>query len=210
MVGHRYYNPEWGRWIQPDDIEYLDPTNINGLNLYAYCNNDPVNKYDPSGHIAITAVVGLSTAAYYAIIGILALCAVATVDYVESETHVISNTIKSITNSIDETLDDIKDKIIEFATALVVKNDYNSFEKHHIVAKRDPRAWFSRIILSKSGIDINDPRNLVYVKKGYHRVIHTNVYYGILNISIGTGYLINGSEGVEDVLEFYQIILGGL
>ena len=34
--------------------------------------------------------------------------------------------------------------------------------------------------------------------------------YGILNISIGAGYLINGSEGVEDVLEFYQIILGGL
>ena len=51
MVGHRYYNPEWGRWIQPDDVEYLDPTNINGLNLYCYCNNDPVNYCDPSGHI---------------------------------------------------------------------------------------------------------------------------------------------------------------
>ena len=206
----RYYSPELCRFISPDSIEYLDPQSINGLNLYAYCGNDPVNKYDPSGHIAIIGAVGLSTAAYYAIIGILALCAVATVGYEESETHVISNTIESITSSIDETLDDIKDKIIEFATALVVKNDYNSFEKHHIVAKRDPRAWFSRIILFKSGISINDPRNLVYVKKGYHRVIHTNVYYGILNISIGTGYLINGSEGVEDVLEFYQIILGGL
>ena len=55
MVGHRYYNPEWGRWIQPDDIEYLDPTNINGLNLYAYCNNDPVNMIDPDGHFAISA-----------------------------------------------------------------------------------------------------------------------------------------------------------
>ena len=57
MVGHRYYNPEWGRWIQPDDIEYLDQESINGLNLYAYCNNDPVNKYDPSGHIAINATL---------------------------------------------------------------------------------------------------------------------------------------------------------
>jgi hypothetical protein len=43
MVGHRYYNPEWGRWLSPDDIEYLDPQSINGLNLYAYCNNDPLN-----------------------------------------------------------------------------------------------------------------------------------------------------------------------
>ena len=60
MVGHRYYNPEWGRWIQPDDIEYLDPTNINGLNLYAYCNNDPVNMYDPDGHSAI-AIIAIGT-----------------------------------------------------------------------------------------------------------------------------------------------------
>ena len=50
MVGHRYYNPEWGRWLSPDSIEYLDPQSINGLNLYAYCGNDPVNRIDPSGH----------------------------------------------------------------------------------------------------------------------------------------------------------------
>ena len=38
------------RWISPDSIEYLDPQSINGLNLYAYCGNDPVNRFDPSGH----------------------------------------------------------------------------------------------------------------------------------------------------------------
>ncbi|MFR7881842.1 MAG: RHS repeat-associated core domain-containing protein [Christensenellales bacterium] len=46
----RYYNPEWGRWISPDSIEYLDPSSINGLNLYVYCMNDPINYCDPSGH----------------------------------------------------------------------------------------------------------------------------------------------------------------
>ena len=39
----RYYSPELCRWISPDSIEYLDPESINGLNLYVYCNNDPVN-----------------------------------------------------------------------------------------------------------------------------------------------------------------------
>ena len=39
----RYYDPEVGRFITPDDVDYLDPTNINGLNLYTYCGNDPVN-----------------------------------------------------------------------------------------------------------------------------------------------------------------------
>ena len=57
----RYYNPEWCRWISPDSIEYLDPSSINGLNLYAYCNNDPVNYFDPTGHSAILVMVLIGT-----------------------------------------------------------------------------------------------------------------------------------------------------
>ena len=53
----RYYNPEWRRFISPDDTAYLDPESVNGLNLYAYCNNDPVNYADPSGHFMISTAV---------------------------------------------------------------------------------------------------------------------------------------------------------
>ena len=45
----RYYDPEIGRFISIDDISYLDPEIINGLNLYAYCGNNPVMGYDPNG-----------------------------------------------------------------------------------------------------------------------------------------------------------------
>ena len=46
----RYYDPTIGRFISPDGIEYLEPDNVNGLNLYAYCANNPVMYVDPSGH----------------------------------------------------------------------------------------------------------------------------------------------------------------
>ena len=45
----RYYDPEVGRFITIDAIEYLDPESINGLNLYAYCGNNPVMATDETG-----------------------------------------------------------------------------------------------------------------------------------------------------------------
>ena len=38
----RYYDPETGRFVTIDDIAYLAPNTVNGLNLYAYCGNNPV------------------------------------------------------------------------------------------------------------------------------------------------------------------------
>ncbi len=38
----RYYDPEVGRFIQPADVSSLNPSSINGLNLYSYANNNPI------------------------------------------------------------------------------------------------------------------------------------------------------------------------
>jgi len=46
----RYYNPEIGRWLNADDVSYLDPSSVNGLNLYSYCGNNPVMYVDPEGN----------------------------------------------------------------------------------------------------------------------------------------------------------------
>ena len=45
----RYYDPEVGRFISRDSIEYADPETICGLNLYAYCGNNPVMFTDLCG-----------------------------------------------------------------------------------------------------------------------------------------------------------------
>ena len=57
-VQTRYYNPQWCRWISPDSLDYLDPESVHGLNLYAYCGNDPINYVDPSGHFALLLFLG--------------------------------------------------------------------------------------------------------------------------------------------------------
>ena len=45
----RYYDPVVGRFISRDSVEYADPESINGINLYAYCGNNPVMHSDPYG-----------------------------------------------------------------------------------------------------------------------------------------------------------------
>ena len=84
----RYYCPEWRRFISPDDTAYLDSESVNGLNLYVYCNNDPVNYADPSGYaletvfdigFAIWSFVDFIMAPTWANAGWLALDALALV-----------------------------------------------------------------------------------------------------------------------------------
>ena len=55
----RYYDPEVGRFLSQDDVSYLAPDSINGLNLYAYCSNNPVMATDPTGRfvLSLTALI---------------------------------------------------------------------------------------------------------------------------------------------------------
>ena len=46
--GYRAYNPTLMRFNSPDS---LSPFGDGGLNAYAYCVGDPVNRSDPTGHI---------------------------------------------------------------------------------------------------------------------------------------------------------------
>ena len=49
----RYYDPETGRFLNADET-VLTGQGITSGNMYAYCGNNPVMNYDPSGKFAIT------------------------------------------------------------------------------------------------------------------------------------------------------------
>ena len=55
----RYYDPETCRFVNADDISYLDTETIGGLNLYAYCGNNPVMAVDPEGTAWLEWVLGI-------------------------------------------------------------------------------------------------------------------------------------------------------
>ena len=42
-LSSRYYSPELCRFISPADVSSLNPSSINGLNLYSYANYNPIN-----------------------------------------------------------------------------------------------------------------------------------------------------------------------
>ena len=48
----RYYDPEISQFISPDTQDYLKPETIGGVDLYAYCENNPVIHVDPTGHFS--------------------------------------------------------------------------------------------------------------------------------------------------------------
>ncbi|MDE7263769.1 MAG: hypothetical protein K2N64_03830, partial [Anaeroplasmataceae bacterium] len=58
----RYYVPEWCRWLNADSTSYLNYKNINEMNLFAYCVNNPISLLDPTGNlwILIAIIAGYS------------------------------------------------------------------------------------------------------------------------------------------------------
>uniref|UniRef100_UPI00261D9113 RHS repeat domain-containing protein n=1 Tax=Pseudomonas sp. TaxID=306 RepID=UPI00261D9113 len=49
--GYRVYSPSMRVFQQPDSAS---PFGYGGLNDYAYCSGDPVNLYDPNGHVMVS------------------------------------------------------------------------------------------------------------------------------------------------------------
>lgn len=47
----RYYVPEWCRWLNADSPNFLQLESLNGMNLFAYCGNDPINYSDDMGNL---------------------------------------------------------------------------------------------------------------------------------------------------------------
>ena len=56
----RFCDSKIGRFICADGLDYLDPHTVGGLSLFAYCGNNPVMGYDPTGRWTYSSSLSFS------------------------------------------------------------------------------------------------------------------------------------------------------
>jgi uncharacterized protein RhaS with RHS repeats len=128
----RYYNPEWGRFINADDVggkigELLSH------NVFTYCTNNPVNMSDPDGHLSISSLfqsaksaisnaVNSITKHVVATVATIAITLVAIVgiNYIIRHPHVAAAAAggataatEEVTKKVEQPAENLSEKIIE-------------------------------------------------------------------------------------------------
>lgn len=157
---NRYYKPNDGRFITRDTFHGFEEDTAS-LNLYAYAKNNPILYTDTDGHFAIPV-------AYAAAIAVLGAGLV----------YYGIQTLKAVGNLVDQSFARVKSR-----------PKYKSKkELHHIVAQNAKKAQSSRDILRKVNISVNSSENLVSIKTGLHRRLHTNLYYSSVNSIMSKAY----------------------
>lgn len=74
--GYRVFNPVLMRFHSPDN---WSPFGKGGINPYVYCQNDPINRLDPNGHLSSQGIAGIVLGSIGILIGIVTLGAGAAV-----------------------------------------------------------------------------------------------------------------------------------
>ncbi len=105
-LNSRYYDPIIGRFISPDSLDYLDPSAVGGLNLYAYCGNNPIMYVDPEGHSFLLAVI-----MPVVLIGTAILLMLYAFYLIEKNTHCFSNLLNNLFEFVYNTYNSIVDLI---------------------------------------------------------------------------------------------------
>ena len=157
----RYYDPETGRFISPDAVEYLDHENAQGLNLYAYCGNNPVMRVDPTGNWWVTTLLIL--AAIYVGLRIARAAIGTTLQVVTALVSYLGMAIAAIFDEeVREDLDRIKWNPFNADEDTVLKSKKVSFYKGIPVFRADMggrSGTFLIMLLDKKETDPNSVRH---------------------------------------------------
>ena len=93
----RYYDASICRFINADipEIAQVSKSISAGTNLFAYCNNEPINNSDPDGKIAVSAAFGAIMGAMFGMLGYILEIIVDNISYLIRNVRKIFSTIKN-------------------------------------------------------------------------------------------------------------------
>ena len=171
--------------------------------MFAYCGNNPVNMMDSNGREAIAlSLIGLFCVVAMVVVGIIGIIQSPEFQKAWSNlclgvTNTTNNGLNTISGAINNSLDWISSKaksIIQsiadsFARVTTQPNYKSEYELHHLVAKKAPNAKYAAAILRDVFEDgTENYENLMIIKTGLHRRLHTNAYYGWANSIVISAY----------------------
>ena len=199
----RYYDPVVGRFLNADAVPMLGANgDFIGYNLFAYCGNNPVDLLDLGGYAIEDALhnsIGASGIGFGASYTPWIISALLTAISFVFCGETAQEQKKAPIFSPDESNISIA---IEKSFAISKEKTYRSTnELHHIVAQTSVKAAPARAVLEAAGISVNQQENLVLIKTGLHRRLHTNLYYEMINVTLVSAYSMdNGNTARQNVL----------
>ena len=207
----RYYNPEWGRFLNADSTTFDTGADLIGHNMYLYCANNPINNIDVMGEEL--SVIGAMIIVFAVILVIQAVTSIpqetldATGEIIDDAISTVADTAKGAVEGIQTIVNDkVLTKTESKVTTTVVtqaKQREKKAEIHHIVAQKAKAAAPARAILDELDININSSNNLVALDYNLHRHIHTSRYYSWVNTNIMNAYnsaMGNKQQQIENVI----------
>ena len=155
-----------------------------GSNMFTYSLNNPVIFQDLSGESGTVAV----SSTVIAIVS-LAIATITNPYLLEGLYNAIYTTLSGAFTWINAQIEEVKNALAN-SLAKVISPEYRGRHEHHIVAKADPRAVFSRAILEYLFPEgVWDSDNLVLVDARIHSRLHTNLYFILVECIIIDAYL---------------------
>ena len=204
-LGSRYYDPQIGRFLNADGA-FHEQNGLFQCNLFAYCKNSPVGYSDADGNFAATAAVAIGVSLTAVEVIVVAVVLGVAIYQICQEVKTYAPVIKTVVESAivytttlaEQRAQTYLEAELDIACAKEeVRNKNGEGDRHHIVAKSDPRAVISRAIInSVEKTDSSD--NLVNIDKRYHQVIHTTAYHAAVTIMLTSSYVRGKVRGSEE------------
>jgi RHS repeat-associated protein len=156
----RYYNPAWGRFLNAD-VYLSTGTGLIGQNMYLYCDNNPVVRFDPGGDIWIEILLALALVGGIGL-SLSSCSSVPQTEYIETEETLYAT---------------VKDAVFAFGNAyldisIAQNREYGAFIYE---VTRNNQVYFTYSIISVGTVDTTHLKLPITVKDSQVRaLVHTH------------------------------------